>query len=109
MFAWESPVLEGALRSTHCMEIPFVFNNADVHASMTGGGDDAMKLADRMSDAWIAFARTGNPNVASLPEWPAYDKEGGATMIFDNECEVKHNHDRELIELANKIVAKRSF
>lgn len=109
MFAWESPVLDGILRSTHCMEIPFVFNNADVHASMTGGGEDAMKLADRMSDAWIAFARTGNPNVASLPEWPAYNKEGGATMIFDNNCEIKHNHDRELIEFADKVAGKHSF
>lgn len=109
MFAWESPVLDGALRSTHCMEIPFVFNNADVHASMTGGSPEAMTLADRMSDAWIAFARTGNPNTATLPEWPAYTKDGGATMMFDNECEVKHNHDRRLIELAGRYVGKRSF
>lgn len=109
MFTWESPVMEGILRSTHCMEIPFVFANADVHASMTGGGEDAMKLAERMSDAWIAFARTGNPNTASLPEWPAYDKDGGATMIFDNECDVRHNHDRELLRLAEKMAGKRSF
>ena len=46
MFAWESPVLDGILRSTHCMEIPFVFNNADIHASMTGGGKDALELAE---------------------------------------------------------------
>lgn len=109
MFTWESPVLEGSLRSTHCMEIPFVFNNADVHASMTGGGDDAMRLADKMSDAWIAFARTGNPNSASIPEWPAYSKDGGATMIFNNECDVWHNHDRELLELTEKMAGKRSF
>lgn len=109
MFTWESPVLEGALRSTHCMEIPFVFNNADVHASMTGGGEDAMKLADRMSDAWLAFARTGNPNVASLPEWPAYTKDGGATMIFDNECGVRYNHDRDLLKLTEDMAGKRSF
>ena len=57
LFGWQSPVLNGALRSTHCMEIPFVFNNADVHASMTGGGADALKLANRMSDAWVHFAR----------------------------------------------------
>lgn len=109
LFTWESPVMGGMLRSTHCMEIPFVFNNADVHASMTGGGEDAMKLADRMSDAWIAFARTGNPNVASLPQWPAYDKDGGATMIFDNDCRISHNHDRALLKLAEKMAGKRSF
>lgn len=86
MFTWESPVLDGALRSTHCMEIPFVFNNAKIHASMTGGGDQADALAAKMSDAWLAFARTGNPNTPSLPKWPVYTAENGATMFFDNDC-----------------------
>lgn len=98
MFAWESPVLDGILRSTHCMEIPFVFNNADLHASITGGGEEAIALADKMSQAWINFARTGNPNAKRLPEWPAYNPEEGAMMIFDNECEIKYNHDKELME-----------
>ena len=98
MFAWESPVLDGILRSTHCMEIPFVFNNADLHASMTGGGEEAIALADKMSQAWINFARTGNPNAEGLPQWPAYNPEEGAMMIFDNKCEIKYNHDKELME-----------
>ena len=97
MFAWESPVLDGILRSTHCMEIPFVFNNADIHASMTGGGKDALELAERMSQAWISFARTGDPNTEDLPQWPTYNCSEGATMIFNNECEVRYNHDKELI------------
>lgn len=97
IFAWESPVLDGILRSTHCMEIPFVFNNADVHASMTGGGPEALKLADRMSQAWINFAYTGNPGTDELPEWPSYSCKEGAAMFFNNECEVKYNHDKELI------------
>ena len=98
MFAWESPVLDGILRSTHCMEIPFVFNNADLHASMTGGGEEAIALADKMSQAWINFARTGNPNAEGLPQWPEYNPEEGAMMIFDNNCEIKYNHDKELME-----------
>lgn len=97
IFAWESPVLDGILRSTHCMEIPFVFNNADLHSSMTGGGEDAVKLAERMSQCWINFAHTGNPNTGDIPEWPAYDYSEGATMFFNNDCEVKYNHDKELI------------
>lgn len=98
MFTWESPVMDGILRSTHCMEIPFVFNNADRHASMTGGSAEALKLADTMSQAWINFARTGNPDAKGLPHWPAYDPEEGAMMIFNNTCEVKYNHDKELME-----------
>lgn len=98
LFCWESPVLDGILRSTHCMEIPFVFNNADVHASMTGGGPEALRLADVMSQAWINFARTGNPGTDELPQWPAYNCSEGATMFFDNECIVRYNHDKELME-----------
>ena len=98
LFAWESPALDGILRSTHCMEIPFVFNNADLHASMTGGGKEAVELADKMSQAWINFARTGNPNAKGLPQWPEYTPEDGAMMIFNNQCEVRYNHDKELME-----------
>ena len=102
MFAWESPALDGILRSTHCMEIPFVFNNADLHASMTGGGEEAVALADKMSQAWINFARTGNPTAECLPEWPEYNPEQGAMMIFDNKCEIKYNHDKELMEFVRQ-------
>ena len=102
MFTWESPVMDGILRSTHCMEIPFVFNNADLHASMTGGGKEAVELADKMSQAWINFARTGDPNAEGLPQWPAYNPEEGAMMIFDNRCEVRYNHDKELMEFVRQ-------
>lgn len=103
LFSWESPVMDGRLRSTHCMEIPFVFANTDRHASMTGGGDDARRLGDIMSKAWANFARTGNPNTEDLPEWPAFTAENGATMVFDNECKVVNNHDKELLEVIHRM------
>lgn len=81
MFAWESPVLDGMFRSTHCMDIPFAFNNVVRHASMTGGGAEAQALGEKMSSAWLNFARTGNPNAEGLPEWEPYTAEKGATMI----------------------------
>jgi para-nitrobenzyl esterase len=99
LFTWESPVMNGILRSTHCMEIPFVFDNVTRHASMTGGNRKAQILAEKMSNAWINFARTGNPNHNGLPKWDPYTAEKGSTMCFDNTCEVKYNHDKELMEL----------
>ena len=102
LFAWESPVMDGILRSTHCMEIPFVFDNALRHASMTGGSEDAQALADKMSRAWVNFARTGNPNADGLPQWPAFTAEKGATMVFDSACEVKYNPDKALLELVSE-------
>lgn len=99
LFAWESPVLDGMLRSTHCMEIPFVFNNVTRHANMTGGGTAACQLGEKMSDAWLNFAKTGNPNAKGLPQWNPYTVDQGATMLFKDDSEIKYNHDKELIEL----------
>lgn len=94
-FAWETPVMGGKLKSPHALEIGFVFDNAKVTARYTGGGPDAVALADKMSDAWIAFARAGNPNTAKLPRWPAYNAAERATMVFNNNSTVKNDPGRE--------------
>lgn len=99
MFAWESPVMAGIFRSFHCMELPFVFDNIYLMRHMTGASPQAYVLAKKMSRAWINFARVGNPNTDDLPEWEPYVPKEGATMFFDNTCEVKHNHDKELLEI----------
>ena len=101
LFTWNSPVNDGMYKSMHCMEIPFAFNNIARCEEMTGGGKDAYALADKMSNAWIAFARTGNPNNKSLPNWPQYNAQNGATMLFDNTCQVKNHPDKELLEIAS--------
>ncbi len=94
-FTWQTPVLDGRPRAFHCSELPFVFNNTDRAAAMTGGGAEARELGGRMSDAWISFARKSDPNHAGLPKWPAFTAKDGALMVFDNKCEVKMNPDGE--------------
>ncbi len=102
IFAWESPVLDGLFRSFHCMELPFVFNNIERCKSMTGGGNEAYKLATTVSTAWTNFAKTGNPNAEGLPQWDAYSEDNGATMYFNNHCELKYNNDKKLLEIVDK-------
>jgi para-nitrobenzyl esterase len=77
------------------MEIPFAFDNVKISERMTGGGADAMALADKVSDAWIAFARTGDPNTPKLPHWPAYDARDRATMVINNVSKVVNDPLRE--------------
>jgi para-nitrobenzyl esterase len=84
-FTWESPVLDGALGSTHCMEIPFVFDNVVLHRTMTGGAADAAELGHRISRAWTNFAKTGTPGAEGLPTWETYPK----TMILNIESSIK--------------------
>ena len=54
-----------------------------------------MALADKVSDAWIAFARSGDPNTPKLPRWPAFNATDRPTMVFNNESRVENDPLRE--------------
>ncbi len=101
LFTWQSPVFDGKYKSLHCMELPFVFDNIERGKNMTGGGVEAHQLADKVSSAWLNFAKNGNPNHSGLPQWPAYTIENTATMHFDNECQLKPQLDKELFDLTS--------
>ncbi|RYF40002.1 MAG: carboxylesterase/lipase family protein, partial [Cytophagaceae bacterium] len=100
-FTWQTQVLDGRPRAFHCAEIPFVFANARICENMTGGGACAAALEARIADAWIAFARTGNPNHRGLPEWRPFKGDSRATMLLDDDCRlVEHIDSEELASLA---------
>jgi len=90
LFTWETPAFGGLLRSTHALEIPFVFDTLDRGgaAMLTGNGSERARIARAMHEAWIAFARSGDPSHPGLPDWPAYEPPRRATMRFDERCEV---------------------
>jgi para-nitrobenzyl esterase len=85
---WETPVDGGRLKAPHTIEIPFAFDNVSAATRLTGGGPEALALADKVSDTWIAFARTGNPNQPKMPRWPAYNAAERATMVFNTDSRV---------------------
>ncbi|MEP6478689.1 MAG: carboxylesterase family protein [Rhodoglobus sp.] len=65
-FAWRSPVLD--LGAAHALEIGFVFDGVDHPDSRKLAGTDApQSIATDMHDAWVRFAKTGDPG------WPAWD------------------------------------
>ena len=90
LFTWETPVLGGKLKSPHALEIPFVFDNVATDR-LSGDTQTKFALAEKMSTAWIAFARGGDPNHRGIPKWPAYSSEQRATMIFDDECKIAND------------------
>lgn len=92
---WETPVLGGKLRSPHAVELPFVFDNVDVSTGLVGAGPEQQQMADLMSSAFAAFARTGNPDVADHPHWPAYTLAKRETFIFDLPAHVESDPNRD--------------
>lgn len=84
LFTWAA----GPMRSGHGYELPFVFDN--VHDPVLHPSASRQQLADRMADAWVAFARHGDPNHDGLDDWPRYDIDARPTMLFDRDtCRVE--------------------
>jgi para-nitrobenzyl esterase len=71
--------------AAHGAEIRYVLSNASAAPTATS---EVRAVENAMSEAWIAFARTGSPDHAGLPEWPTYDASGRAVMVFDAETRV---------------------
>jgi para-nitrobenzyl esterase len=86
-FAWRSEALDGQLGATHAIELPFVFDTTGLpvlngpHA-MLGPRRPPTGLATRMHEAWVRFARTGDPG------WARYDDRRRSTMHIGAEWAV---------------------
>ena len=94
LFTYCTEIMGGVLRSCHALEIPFVFNNLDAPGvgRFTGPITREMRdLALAMHESWIGFARDGQPRSDRLPEWPRYDRDRRATMIFGDGAVVEED------------------
>ena len=91
---WETPILDGAMRTPHGLDVPLVFDTVEAKRPILGPGPEPQRLAPLMSQAWINFARTGDPSQQGLP-WPRYDTTSRETMIFDVKSHVVADPDRD--------------
>ena len=98
-FDYNAPLWGGRIRAFHCADICYWFKNTDLMVTHTGGGAEPRGVSDQMSEALLAFMRTGNPNCKAIPEWPAYNPEEAATMVFDVKSQVLNAPDREFLSL----------
>jgi para-nitrobenzyl esterase len=80
---YRSPLENGRYGAMHTMDIPLVFDNIAQAGSRTGVNENAQRAAEQMSNALIAFARSGDPNHSGLPTWRPYTLPDRATMLFD--------------------------
>jgi para-nitrobenzyl esterase len=99
LFAYEYPV-NGGTTSFHCSEIAFVFHNlSEPHVRVATGGTAAgLALQDKVSRAWLNFARTGNPSQPGL-EFRPYTAQDPQAMVFDTVSECRALRDDKLASL----------
>jgi para-nitrobenzyl esterase len=67
---------DAGLHGFHASELPFVFGTTDRTPSLwpkIPATPEQAKLSDAMLDYWTSFARTGKPQAANEPDWPAFD------------------------------------
>ena len=97
---WETPVAGGMLKAPHTLDIPLMFNNAAESVALVGEGDDAGKMAEMMSDAWLSFARNGIPESPLLPTWQPYSVDNRVVMDLDIEPQPRTDPEAPIRELA---------
>jgi para-nitrobenzyl esterase len=89
---WEAPFEGGVLKSPHGLDTPLAFDNPQTRSLMNGSGPEPAKIAAAMSQAWINFARSGDPSQSGLA-WPAYDLAARKTMIFNMSSHIVEDPD----------------
>jgi para-nitrobenzyl esterase len=102
MLTWETPVRGGILRTPHTLDLPFMFDTVYKSIPLVGAGPEPQKLADQMTSAWIAFAKTGSPNTREIPEWPVYDSENRATLTFNVNSAVVNDPGSEIRKILSQ-------
>lgn len=80
---WESPLDGGSVGAVHMLEQPLVFGNVALQPGLCGEDSDGLTVSRTMSEAWLSFAKSGDPRTGRLPVWPRYTAQERATMIID--------------------------
>ena len=101
---WNTPVLDGLLRSPQWLDIPMVFDIAtgERWKAYTGAVPGADLVARAMSSAWVEFARAGDPGTSALP-WPDYSLRRRDVMLFDEDSTVALDAFRETREFWDNV------
>jgi len=66
-------------------------------------------MCDRLASAWVAFAKTGDPNNSQIPHWPPYEASSRATMVFDTDTRVENDPRGEIRKFWEPMAPARSI
>jgi para-nitrobenzyl esterase len=97
MYLWTFPStgFGGKFGAIHGTDVSATFNSYRDGIGGTGSGEQR-DLWSRFASSWVAMAKTANPNNSKIPNWPSYDTNTRATMIFDSEVRVENDPREEI-------------
>jgi para-nitrobenzyl esterase len=94
--------------AAHGMELHYVFgalDDAEAWAAAKGGYADSgakssvpsvsasdRKVAEDIETIWTTFAKTGNPSVTGLVDWPAWDSQTDKYLLIADPLQVKSKY-----------------
>jgi para-nitrobenzyl esterase len=102
-FNWQTPGFNGKYGCPHGAEIVFVTGDPSHMDVLTHNTPEAQALAAKVNAAWVAFAKTGDPNTAGLPHWEPYTTGTRAVMFLDNQSTLVKDPEAEVRKLWDEI------
>jgi para-nitrobenzyl esterase len=72
------------LRTPHTLELPFVFGSTEAAVASVGNGPEVAALTRTVQSIWTNFARSGNLQSTTIPEWPKYQSQTKPAMMMIN-------------------------
>jgi len=97
------------LHGFHGSELPYVFGTRDRTSSVwpkISATPQETRLSDAMIGYWSSFARSGRPQAANEPDWPAFGSTG-ATMAFEQAPRPSDYRFLGMYALMEEVVCRR--
>jgi para-nitrobenzyl esterase len=98
---WPTPAFNGKFGAVHGTDVGTAFHST--RGAMYGETPSAQKMADRHAGAWVAFARTGDPNCEAIPKWAPYTPETRTSMVFADNTRAEDDHRADIRKLWDEI------
>jgi len=95
LWAFASAGFGGKFGAVHGTDVSATFNNYRDGVGGTGSEEERALWA-RFANTWVTMAKNANPNNSKIPNWPAYDAQKRATMVFDKEVRVEDDPRNEI-------------
>jgi para-nitrobenzyl esterase len=102
-FNWQTPGFNGKYGCPHGAEIVFVTGDPSHMDVLTHNTPEAQALAAKVNAAWVAFAKTGDPNTAGLPHWEPYTTDARSVMFLDNQSTLVKDPEADVRKLWDEI------